>query len=111
MLKTARDMLNKFWYGPGHAIRTEFKKDIEEILSKRFPSAKIITVKDVSGGNGAIYEVTVEAIDFKNLSLLKQHQQITDALKDKIKLIHGIRIVTKTPVCDASSRKSLKESS
>lgn len=54
-------------------------------------------VEDVSGGCGAMYEITVESIDFKGLSKIKQHKLITETLKEEIKDMHGLRIFTSTP--------------
>lgn len=68
-----------------------------EILSKRFPKAVNIKVEDVSGGCGAMYEIYVETNEFKGLSVVKQHRSVYDALKDQIKHIHGLQVVTKIP--------------
>nr|XP_022915556.1 bolA-like protein 3 [Onthophagus taurus] len=70
---------------------------MKKILQSKFPNAKEIVVEDISGGCGAMYTVYVESIDFKGLSRVKQHQAITNALKEQIKTFHGIRIETKIP--------------
>lgn len=44
-----------------------------------------------------MYEIVVESLDFKGLSRVKQHQLITDALKEQIKEMHGLRIQTTVP--------------
>lgn len=66
-------------------------------MQNRFPNAKNIVVEDISGGCGAMYHVYVESIDLKGLSMIKQHQAVTNALKEQIKTFHGIRIETKIP--------------
>jgi len=66
-------------------------------LQKHFPQAKEIKIKDISGGCGAIFEVFISSIEFKGLSVVKQHQLINEVLKDEIKSMHGIRIHTEIP--------------
>ena len=41
-----------------------------------------------------MYEVYVEAPDFKGVRAVRQHQMITDTLKAEIKDMHGLRIST-----------------
>jgi len=65
-----------------------------KILADSFPGATDIAVVDVSGGCGSMYEVHVEAPDFKNMRIVKQHQLVTKALAKEIKDMHGIRIST-----------------
>ncbi|XP_025202713.1 bolA-like protein 3 [Melanaphis sacchari] len=67
-------------------------------LQKKFPQAKEIKIKDISGGCGAIFEVFISTTEFKGLSIVKQHQLINEVLKDQIKSMHGIRIHTEIPV-------------
>lgn len=63
-----------------------------------FPSqAKTVQVSDVSGGCGAMYEIVVESSEFQGISRVKQHQMITDTLKEEIKDMHGLRIHTAVP--------------
>lgn len=59
--------------------------------------AKHVSVVDISGGCGAMYEIVVESNEFKGLSRVKQHQLITDTLKTEIKDMHGLRIHTSIP--------------
>ena len=67
------------------------------LLKSRFPSATNIEVEDISGGCGAMYEIWVEASEFKGLSKVKQHKLITETLKTEIKDMHGLRISTTLP--------------
>ncbi|KAF0769263.1 bolA-like protein 3 [Aphis craccivora] len=67
-------------------------------LQKKFPQAKEIKIKDISGGCGAIFEVFISTSEFKGMSMVKQHQLINEVLKDQIKSMHGIRIHTEIPV-------------
>eukprot|EP00092_Neocalanus_flemingeri_P003658 GFUD01003929.1.p1 GENE.GFUD01003929.1~~GFUD01003929.1.p1 ORF type:complete len:159 (+),score=31.23 GFUD01003929.1:147-623(+) len=68
-------------------------------LVASFPSATDIAVVDISGGCGSMYEVHVEAPDFKGLRVVKQHQMVTRALSSQIKDMHGIRISTSPSPC------------
>ncbi|XP_057368255.1 bolA-like protein 3 [Daphnia carinata] len=68
-----------------------------EVLKQKFPKAKYIEVQDISGGCGAMYEIYVETLDFKGLNTIKQHRLVTEALKQQIKDMHGVRIHTKLP--------------
>ncbi len=63
-------------------------------LCRRFPGATNVAVVDVSGGCGAMYEVYVEAPQFAGLRLVRQHQLVTEALKEEIADMHGLRIST-----------------
>ncbi|KAL4097354.1 hypothetical protein QTP88_022147 [Uroleucon formosanum] len=67
-------------------------------LQKKFPQAKEIKIKDISGGCGAIFEVFISTSEFKGMSMVKQHQLINEVLKDEIKSMHGIRIHTEIPI-------------
>jgi len=74
------------------------KKFCTRHYKKKFPLAKQIQIKDISGGCGAIFEVFISSTEFKGLSVVKQHQLINEVLKDEIKSMHGIRIHTEIPV-------------
>ena len=67
------------------------------ILKNKFPRASLIKVQDISGGCGSMYDVFVESTEFKDLRLVKRHQMITQALKEEIKLMHGLTIYATTP--------------
>eukprot|EP00095_Tigriopus_kingsejongensis_P007795 snap_masked-scaffold370_size193435-processed-gene-0.7 protein:Tk07795 transcript:snap_masked-scaffold370_size193435-processed-gene-0.7-mRNA-1 annotation:"connectin related family member (rbc-1)" len=67
----------------------EAEKRLVSILQGRFPEATDIAVVDISGGCGSMYEVFVQAPDFKGLRIVKQHQIVTDALKAEIPSMHG----------------------
>ena len=75
------------------------EEKIIAVLRTSFPSASDIAVVDVSGGCGAMFEVYVEAPDFRGLRLVKQHQLVTKALKKEIGDMHGIRISTEPSPC------------
>ncbi|XP_076046270.1 bolA-like protein 3 [Oratosquilla oratoria] len=79
----------------GKAVSGEAR--LAQLLRERFPEATAIEIQDISGGCGAMYEVWVEAPDFKGLKRIKQHQMITETLKEEIKDMHGLRITTSVP--------------
>ncbi len=49
----------------------------------------------IIGGCGSMYQVEVVSPSFKDLSMVKQHRLVNDALKEEIKGMHGIRLTTK----------------
>lgn len=59
--------------------------------------AAVISVEDVSGGCGAMFQISVESEEFKGVPIVKQHRMITETLKDHIKDMHGLRIHTSVP--------------
>ena len=75
------------------------EESIISSLAASFPTATDIAVVDVSGGCGSMYEVYVEAPDFKGMRVVKQHQLVTKALSSQIKDMHGIRISTSASPC------------
>ena len=70
-------------------------------LRVKFPNATDIAVVDVSGGCGAMFEVFIEAPDFKGMRVVKQHQLVNQALKSEIKEMHGLRISTAVSPTDS----------
>ncbi|XP_014254644.1 bolA-like protein 3 [Cimex lectularius] len=83
--------LVKFW-----SSKKEPKAEdrIKAILTETFPKANSIDVVDVSGGCGAMFEIAIQAPQFKGLPIVKQHRLVTEALKEEIKDMHGFRIHT-----------------
>ncbi|PSN53493.1 BolA-like protein 3 [Blattella germanica] len=90
-------LLSRLWNGPQTASGKTTEKKVKEILHQQFPQAKTIDVVDISGGCGAMFEIMVEAPEFKGLSMVKQHRMINEALKEEIKDMHGLRIHTSVP--------------
>ncbi|XP_019872546.1 bolA-like protein 3 [Aethina tumida] len=78
-----------------HSPVTE--QEITTILKKKYPEATNITVEDVSGGCGAMFNIFIETKDFKGLSVVKQHRSVYDTLKEQIKNIHGLHVETRVP--------------
>lgn len=43
-----------------------------------------------------MFEIHIKSADFRNLSMVKQHQMVNTALKEEVKQMHGLRIFTET---------------
>ena len=76
------------------AVSAPNEQKLIDQLRVKFPKATDIAVVDVSGGCGAMFEVFIEAPDFKGMRVVKQHQLVNQALKSEIKEMHGLRIST-----------------
>jgi stress-induced morphogen len=87
-------ILNRRFCSESEGVGGGAEARLISLLRDRFPSATDMAVVDVSGGCGSMYEVFVEAPDFKGMRTVRQHQMITDALKAEIKDMHGLRIST-----------------
>ncbi|XP_075976755.1 bolA-like protein 3 [Anticarsia gemmatalis] len=70
------------------------EEQLSEALKRSLPGITYISVSDISGGCGAMFEVNVEAKEFIGLNRVKQHRLVTDSLKSEIAEMHGIRIHT-----------------
>ncbi|XP_055310477.1 bolA-like protein 3 [Sitodiplosis mosellana] len=89
-------LLSRLWSG-NQSSSKQSEQQLTDRLQERFKEAKHVSVVDISGGCGAMYEIVVETNEFKGLSRVKQHQLITDTLKTEIKDMHGLRIHTSIP--------------
>lgn len=68
-------------------------KEIQNLLAEKLPGSeiKVIDILD----NGYHYQINVKSKDFKNLTKLKQHRLVMDALKEYLKeKIHAVSIHT-----------------
>ncbi|KPI91027.1 PREDICTED: bolA-like protein 3 [Papilio xuthus] len=81
--------------GDGGAVGKE--QQLAAALRRALPGITYLSVEDISGGCGAMFEVSVEAKEFAGLSRVKQHRLVTESLKDEIAEMHGIRIHTTPP--------------
>ncbi|RXG58011.1 BolA-like protein 3 [Armadillidium vulgare] len=57
--------------------RSDEENKLINVLKSKFPEASLIEVQDISGGCGAMYDISVESVEFKDLSRVKQHKLIT----------------------------------
>ncbi|KAF9406069.1 hypothetical protein BGZ94_003257 [Podila epigama] len=76
------------------ASLNEGEKHLYTKLFEKFQPSKLV-VEDISGGCGSMYQVEVVSPSFKDLSMVKQHRLVNEALKEEIKGMHGIRLTTK----------------
>ncbi|XP_064611418.1 bolA-like protein 3 [Liolophura sinensis] len=76
---------------------TEGEKRLRDILKAKFPKASGVEVTDISGGCGAMYEVCIEAEEFRGHRTIKQHRMVNEALEEEIKMMHGLKINTAVP--------------
>ncbi|KAL0828794.1 hypothetical protein ABMA28_003707 [Loxostege sticticalis] len=70
------------------------EQQLSDTLKRSLPGITYLSVQDISGGCGAMFEVSVEAKEFIGLSTVKQHRLVTETLKSEIAEMHGIRIHT-----------------
>jgi len=56
-----------------------------------------LEVRDISGGCGSMYFVSVCSELFRGLPMIKQQRLVNDVLKDKIAGWHGLRVKTSVP--------------
>ena len=75
------------------ASATAKEREIEEKLRVKLAASKVV-VKDVSGGCGSFYDVTVASEAFKGKSVVQQHRLVQEAIKADIKALHGLTIKT-----------------
>mmetsp|Transcript_15332 Transcript_15332/g.28637 ORF Transcript_15332/g.28637 Transcript_15332/m.28637 type:complete len:99 (-) Transcript_15332:34-330(-) len=54
-----------------------------------------VTVKDISGGCGSMYDVQVASSLFKGMSKVKQSRMVQDLIKKEIGAMHGLTLKTK----------------
>lgn len=65
-------------------------------LRERIPNVAEVDVVDISHGCGDMYRVFVASSDFRGKTLVQQHRQIQQALKEEVKNWHGLTIETET---------------
>ncbi|XP_070575472.1 bolA-like protein 3 [Ptychodera flava] len=83
--------------------QTEGETRISSILKEKFPAAESIDVSDISGGCGAMYEITIVSDEFKGKRTVMQHRMVNQALAEEVKQMHGLRIQTFTTEQAAAS--------
>ncbi|CCE83489.1 Piso0_004065 [Millerozyma farinosa CBS 7064] len=73
----------------------DYEQKIYNILQQEF-QPKNLQVRDVSGGCGSMFAISVESEKFKDIPMVKQHRLVNEALKDEISKWHGIQLRTKS---------------
>ncbi|CAH4031610.1 unnamed protein product [Pieris brassicae] len=95
--KPVRSKLIRAVGGSGSAFennRITKEQQLTDALKRAMPGISYVSVEDISGGCGAMYEISIEAKEFIGLSRVKQHRLVTETLKTEIAEMHGIRIHT-----------------
>lgn len=72
----------------------EYETKIYGILAKEFAPVNL-EVKDVSGGCGSMFAISIESGKFKNIPMIKQHRLVNEALSQEISKWHGLQLRTK----------------
>ncbi|ODV79455.1 bola-like protein [Suhomyces tanzawaensis NRRL Y-17324] len=72
-----------------------YEEKIYNILKQEF-DPKNLQVKDVSGGCGSMFAISVESTKFKGIPMIKQHRLVNEVLKDEIAQWHGLQLQTKS---------------
>ncbi|GMM53739.1 Bol3 protein [Maudiozyma humilis] len=54
-----------------------------------------LSVHDISGGCGSMYNIVVKSKSFNELTTIKQHKLVNSILKDEIGRWHGLQLSTK----------------
>ncbi|KAA8898795.1 hypothetical protein TRICI_006479 [Trichomonascus ciferrii] len=62
---------------------------LEESLTPEF-----LDVRDISGGCGSMFAITVVSDKFKGIPMIKQHRLVNEVLKEDIKNWHGVQLRT-----------------
>ncbi|GFN74408.1 Bola-like protein 3 [Plakobranchus ocellatus] len=76
---------------------TAGEKQLMEKINRAFPDATHVQVSDVSGGCGAMYQISIESPQFQGKRTIQQHRMVNEALAEDIKNMHGLQLNTKAP--------------
>eukprot|EP00884_Botryococcus_braunii_P013359 jgi/Botrbrau1/22023/Bobra.0024s0037.1 len=76
---------------------TSSEQRLVDTIKSSLSSPTSVKVIDTSGGCGTMFTIEVIAADFKGMSIVRQHQVVTNALKDEIPKWHGFTLNTKSP--------------
>ena len=80
---------------------TTATEDVMKSILLNELDATAVTVKDTSGGCGAMFEISCESPQFVGKRMVAQHRMVNEALKEQIAEIHGLTITTKaSPVVE-----------
>jgi stress-induced morphogen len=70
--------------------------EISALLTDKLQAHKV-TIKDVSGGCGAFYEISVVSALFQGKTTIQQHRQVNSVLGPIIGTLHGLTLKTSVP--------------
>lgn len=71
-----------------------YEQKIYDILKNHFDPLTL-QVRDILGGCGSMFAITVESSQFKGIPMIKQHRLVNEVLKDEIAQWHGLQLKTK----------------
>lgn len=71
-----------------------YEHKIYKMLQDAFSPVNL-AVRDVSGGCGSMFAITVESSMFKGIPMIKQHRLVNEVLRDEIAKWHGLQLKTK----------------
>ncbi|VEU20458.1 DEKNAAC101386 [Brettanomyces naardenensis] len=72
----------------------DYEEQIYDILDRQL-LPKSLEVRDISGGCGSMFSISIESDKFRGLSTIKQHRLVNTILKDEISKWHGLQLKTK----------------
>ncbi|OQV20711.1 putative BolA-like protein 3 [Hypsibius exemplaris] len=85
-------------YSPSPVMFSAAGEDkLKRILKENFPQATEIEVQDVSGGCGSMYQIYIEAEEFRGKKLVEQQRMVNSVLQAEIKGMHGLTLQTAVP--------------
>lgn len=69
---------------------------MKQLLLTKLNASKV-SVVDISGGCGSMFDIQVESELFQGQSRVKQHQMVNAILKAEIGSMHGLTVKTSIP--------------
>ncbi|KAK9367803.1 bola protein [Lipomyces kononenkoae] len=72
----------------------EYEKYLSSKLMDAFEPSKL-SVRDISGGCGSMFAISIVSKAFKGVPMIKQHRMVNEILADEIKEWHGVQLNTK----------------
>jgi stress-induced morphogen len=75
---------------------SEDEQRIGKILRNEFHPTEL-EVRDISGGCGSMYQISITSKKFEGRRLVQQHRMVKDVLKEEIEKMHGYTLITLAP--------------
>ena len=74
-----------------------YEEQIANLLKTELKS-KDVSVTDISGGCGSMFDIDIKSNEFKGLSKLKQQKLVYKILKEEMSKWHGVHLKTNVPI-------------
>ncbi|KAK9374550.1 bola protein [Lipomyces chichibuensis] len=71
-----------------------YEKYLSSKLMDAFEPSKL-SVRDISGGCGSMFAISIVSKSFKGVSMIQQHRMVNEVLADEIKEWHGVQLNTR----------------